>query len=262
MLKIAFLFLTITNIVHEDYWRDFFRNHDDKYSILVHAKEQVSSNSWFKQFEMPYKVENSWARTMKAQLALLKEALKDPHNEMFIFCSQNCIPLQSFNFIYDELINTRMSTFRYEQNPHADPKRSCYEAHRDFQPIPLEHQYKNSQWIILNREHAEMMVNDKNCLIDFISRFPHDQEHYPSIFLALREKLNEVHKCEKTMVVWHLDARPPHIFRDLTINNEDRNILLEAIKYGVFFVRKIDEHCDLSPIEHLLDYRSSSPAIR
>ncbi len=260
MLKIAFLFLTITNIVHENYWRDFFRNHDDQYSILVHAKEQVSPKSWFKQFEMPYKVENSWARTMRTQIALLKEALKDPYNEMFIFCSQNCIPLQSFDFIYEELISSRMSTFRYEQNPHADPKRSCYEAHRDFRPIPLEQQYKNSQWIILNREHAQMMVDDQK-IIDFISRYPHDQEHYPSIFLGLHNRLHEVHKCEKTMVVWHLDARPPHIFRDLSID-EDRNLLIEAITYGLFFVRKIDEQCDLSPIDHLLDYRSSSPAAR
>jgi hypothetical protein len=209
---------------------------------------------------MPYKVENSWARTMRAQIAMLKEALRDPCNEMFIFCSQNCIPLQAFDFIYEELINSRMSTFRYEQNPHADPKRSCYEAHRDFKPIALEKQYKNSQWIILNREHAQMMVDDHN-IIDFISRYPHDQEHYPSIFLGLHNRLHEVHKCEKTMVVWHLDPRPPHVFKDLTID-EDRNLLIDAIKYGVFFVRKIDEHCDLSPIDHLLDYRSSSPAIK
>lgn len=253
MLKIAFLFLTMTNVYHEEYWRDFFRGHEEKYSILVHAKEGINKKCWFKNFQMPYTVENSWARTMKAQIALLKEALKDPDNQMFIFCSHNCIPLQSFNFIYDELISSGKSTFRYEINPHANRKASCYETHRDIQPIPAEKQYKNSQWIILNRTHAQMMVDDTK-ILPHVIRYPHDQEHYPSTFLGLHNMLSELHKCEKTMVVWHLGVRPPYIFKDL--NDEQEFILLsDAIKYGVFFVRKIEENCNLQRIDHLLDYR-------
>ena len=260
MLKVAFLFLTMANVYHEEYWHDFFRNHEEQCTILVDSKHGVSPSSWFKQFQMPYKVESSWARTMKAQITLLKEALKDPYNEMFVFCSYNSIPLQPFDFIYNELIDSRKTTFRYEKNPHTDPESKLYEPHRVIKHIPLEKHYKNTQWIILNRKHAQMMVDDKP-IIDLITCYPHDQEHYPSMFLAMHNMLNEVHKCEKTMVVWHLNKRPPYVFKDLTIHQEYR-LMIDAIKYGIFFARKIDEECNLSPLDDWLDYRSVSSESR
>lgn len=253
MFKIAFLFLTMTNVFHERYWQDFFNANESRYSILVHSKHGVSQDRWFKKFQMPYTVENSWARTMKAQIAMLKEALKDPHNEIFIFCSQNCIPLQSFDFIYDEVMSLRKSIFWYQINPHADKNRSCYNIHRDLQPIAADKQYKNSQWIILTRKHAQMMVDDTD-LINLISRYPHDQEHYPATFFARHGMLDQIHTCEKTMVVWHLNQNPPYIFRNLK-DSQEFTLLRDAITYGVFFVRKIDEFCDVSPIDHLLAYR-------
>lgn len=256
MFKIAFLFLTITNVFNESYWRDFFAGHEHQYSILVHAKENIAPSSWFKQFQMPYKVQNSWARTMKAQIALLKEALQDPDNQIFIFCSNNTLPLQSFDFIYNEVKALNKSIFVYEPNPHADKSRNCYQAHRDLQPIAMTKQYKNSQWVILTREHAQLMVDDAK-IIAIVSHYPHDQEHYPSTLLALCNKLHEVHACDKTLVVWDFCDRPPYIFNDLNKDLE-RNILTEAIKYGVFFVRKIEEHCNLAPIEHLLKYRQNN----
>jgi len=253
MFKIAFLFLTITNVFHETYWRDFFSGHEQQYSIHVHVKDDISTDSWFKQFQIADKVENSWARTMKAQIALLKDALQDVDNQVFIFCSHNTIPLQSFDFIYDEVMTLKKSIFAYESNPHADKSRSCYQSHRDIQPIPVEKQYKNSQWIILTREHAQLMVDDPN-IINIVSHYPHDQEHYPSTFLSLHNRLNQVHNCEKTLVVWDFCEQPPYTFKDLSIDME-RTMLTEAIKYGLFFVRKVGVNCNLAPIDHLLKYR-------
>lgn len=256
MFKVAFLFLTISGIFHEEYWRDFFRGHEQQYSLHVHAKEDVPAHSWFKQFQMHYKVENSWARTMKAQIALLNEALQDLDNQIFIFCSHNTLPLQSFDFIYDEVTTLGKSIFAYEQNPHADKNRSCYQAHRDLQPISADKQYKNSQWIILTREHAQMMVDDKK-FINIISHYPHDQEHYPSTFFALHNRLKDIHNCEKTLVVWGFCKQPPYVFQDLSQDME-RTMLTEAIKYGTFFVRKIAEDCNLQPIDYLLKYRQKT----
>lgn len=254
MFKIAFLFLTMTNVFHEQYWQDFFRGNEDRYSILVHSKYGVQHNKWFRQFQMPYTIENSWARTMKAQIGMLKEALKDPQNEIFIFCSQNCIPLQSFDFMYDTVMSLRKSIFWYQVNPHADKNRSCYNIHRDIQPIPADKQYKNSQWIILTRKHAQMMVDDNN-IINLISRYPHDQEHYPSTFFAQNELLHEIYPCEKTLVIWNLNPNPPYVFSNLK-NPQEFALLQDAITYGLFFVRKIDEFCDLSPLDPLLTYRA------
>jgi len=254
MIKLAFLFLTLSGIFHEDYWKDFFKGNLDRAFIHVHAKQGVPKSSWFKRFQMPYRVENSWARTMKAQIALLKEALKDPETAYFIFCSHNTIPLQSFDYIYDELTGLGKSMFWYEKNPHMDPdKPGLYQAHRVLAPIPHEMQHKNAQWIILTREHAQMMVNDRK-LVHMISRYPHDQEHYPSTFLAMANELDQVHKKEGTLVVWHLSKRPPYVFKDLGDLHEYQ-LLTDAIKYGTYFVRKIDEHCNLAPLDDSLAYR-------
>jgi hypothetical protein len=256
MLKIAFLFLTISGIYHEEYWQDFFRGNEQKYSIHVHSKYDLNTHSWFKQFELPYKMENSWARTMKCQIGMLKEALKDPDNQMFIFCSQNTLPLQSFDFIYDELISIGKSMFKHEKNPHMDPEdKGAYQQYRVLKPIPEEKQHKNSQWIILNRKHAQMMVNDEQ-IIRIISCYPCDQEHYPSTFLALHGMLNEVHKREGTLVAWHMNNHPPYIFKDLDIKQEYQT-LTDAITYGTYFVRKVDEKCKLKPLDKSLAYRKN-----
>lgn len=254
MFKLAFLFLTISNINHEIYWRDFFRGYENKYSVYVHAKEQVSSTSWFKQFELPYKLENSWARTMKCQIGMLKEALNDPENQMFIFCSHNTLPLQSFDMIYSELSSSKKSVFRYEKNPHMDPaNKGAYQSYRVLKPIPEDRQYKNTQWVILNRKHAQMMVHDTH-IIPIIAHYPHDQEHYPSTFLKLHDMLQEVLKKETTLVVWHMNQRPPYVFKDLN-NRAEFQLLLDAITYGTYFVRKIDEQCDLKLLDPYLTYR-------
>lgn len=254
MFKIAFLFLTISNINHENYWRDFFRGHEDTYNIYVHAKESVSNQSWFKQFELPYKLENTWARTMKCQIGMLKEALKNSDNQMFIFCSHNTIPLQSLDMIYHELMSSKKSVFRYEKNPHTDPNnKDAYQSYRVLKPIPEAKQYKNTQWVILNRKHAQMMVDDTQ-IIPIISHYPHDQEHYPSTFLHLHNMLPEVLKKETTLVVWHMDPQPPYVFKDLN-NKAELQLLLDAITYGTYFVRKVDEACDLKPLDRYLTYR-------
>ena len=128
-----------------------------------------------------------------------------------------------------------------------------YQAHRVLAPIPEHKQHKNAQWVILNRKHAQMMVDDDK-IQAIISHYPHDQEHYPSTFLAMHNMLDEVCKREGTMVVWHLNKRPPYVFKDLGDLHEYQ-LLTDAIKYGSFFVRKVAQECDLSPLDDTLAYR-------
>lgn len=256
MLKLAFIFLTSTYVWHETYWRDFFKGHEDNYSIYVHAQHGMPEHTWFKQYTVPYTVESTWARTMVMQIAMLKEALQDPENEFFIYCSYNTLPLQSFDFIYNELTKTGQSMFWYDKNPHLNPN-DPYHNSRVIAPIPEEHQYKNAQWIILTREHAQMMVDDTG-IITLVTHYPSDQEHYPATFLSLHNELHNVIRKDATLVVWHLSKRPPYIFSDLN-NNHEFQLLGDAIIHGSFFVRKIDEQCkNLDRLDSLLAYRTVS----
>ena len=236
--KLAFLFLTINTVFHEPVWIDFFTQHEDQYSLYVHPKHPVPENSFFKPFELSETVPTSWLNTMEAQIALLKEALKDPANEKFIFLSESTIPLQSFEFVYNSLMSHPCSQFYYCKNRRAN---------RSFPPYPSSKLYKNSQWIVLSRAHAELMVADDELIAHFITS-PHDQEHYPSTFLVHHQLLDEVIKKDVTYVLWNEGDHHPHTFTDLTTDIFFVQLLTIISEKKALFARKFAKECDLRPL--------------
>jgi hypothetical protein len=90
---------------------------------------------------------------VKAQNILIREALKDKDNKHFIFLSGACIPLKSFNYIYNYL-DTRYSYFHIAGDDECFP--DCEVA---LKYIPKHHIKKASQWCILNRKHGELLTN-------------------------------------------------------------------------------------------------------
>lgn len=258
MHKIAFLFLTITGVCHEDYWQDFFLGYEDHCTIYVHSKQGVPKNSFFKPFELLTCVPTSWERTMRAQILLLQEALKDPENQKFIFVSENTLPLTDFKTVYSFIMSNTLSIFYYEKSPHRLPSNVLY-AKRNLHPIPLDLQYKSSQWVILTRKHAELMVQDTYYL-DIITKYESDQELYPGTFLASQSLLDEVLPRETTYVNWSRNNLsgpkfyPPYIFIKL-IEPEEFNCVCSAIENGFLFARKFPEKTKLRPIDHILAYR-------
>ncbi|MCC7415444.1 MAG: hypothetical protein IT346_05150, partial [Epsilonproteobacteria bacterium] len=61
---------------------------------------------------------------------------------------------------YQRLTATPHSIFMYRPNPHIIPGSATFDKTRDLQPISHEQQYKNYQWVVLNRKHAQLMVED------------------------------------------------------------------------------------------------------
>jgi hypothetical protein len=239
MIKIAFLFLTIANIIHEPIWHDFFKGHDSHYSIYIHAKEEFDNTSVFKQYEMPTKVPTTWENTMEAQIEMLREALKDPLNEKFIFLSGDSLPIQHFDYVYQQIMQHPLSIFNYSWNNHQDADSSFYYAGRILKGIPSDKQHKNSQWIILNRKHAIMMVEDKE-FITTITQYPCDNEHYPSTFLAMHGLLHEVANQPTMLTIWNRGYDHPFTFKSV----EDRyqaELLTEAMNQSILFARKFDK---------------------
>jgi len=255
MPKIAFLFLIISSLFHEGHWLDFFKGHENQCSIYIHAKHEMEPSP-FKQHELPFKVPNSWARTMNSQVAMLREALKDPDNQKFVFVSHNTIPLQNFDFVYRELMSHDKSMFNYEPSYNLEQN---YAELRKFDFIPPEKHYKNPQWVVLTRKHAQMMVDDKTYLHRII-RQPHDQEHYPSIFLAMHNLLkDEVIKKSTTCVQWNYGKRPPCVFDDENLQDPlIRSFVTDAIRYGVLFARKFAKETTLKILDESLSYRNST----
>ena len=197
---------------------------------------------------------------MQAQIELIRQALKDPANTQFVFVSESTIPLQDFNTVYNTLMQTDKSTFCYEKSQHHDPNYSNHEPRRDLKPFTSDYQYKNAQWVVLNRTHAQLMAEDTLYTKLLVNRFS-DQEHYPSTFLALKGLLHEVMPKDMTFVDWSRRSRVPkthphpYCFYDMKCD-EDYTMILEAIKSGFLFARKFTKDCDLSPLDNHLGYRN------
>ncbi len=243
MTKIAFLFLIISNINHENIWLNFFTNHQDNFSLYIHSKETMPASSAFKQFELSTKVATTWENTMNAQIELLREALKDKDNQKFIFLSESTIPLQPFDFVYETLMSNSKSQFAYAHN---------YDSNRTWESIPTEKALKNSQWVVLNRKHAELMVKDTT-LINIMTKSPFDNEHYPSNFLAVNNLLHEVEQTDRTFTVWPKSGLSHPISFKKIKRNKFTPLLMDAIKEKKYlFARKFDKTCNLNDLKHYL----------
>ena len=155
MKKLAFCFLIYDEINREDLWNVFFKNIDPLlYSIYIHYKW----NNPLKYFET-YKLKNCIDTQLgdislvKAQNLMIEEGLKDD-NTHFIFLSNSCIPLKSFDFIYNFLQD--YSYFNVCSQFKLFPKDYSF----PFDNSLLENRFirKAHQWCILNRKHAQLMV--------------------------------------------------------------------------------------------------------
>ena len=233
--KIAFLFLTIADIYHEAMWKDFFQSHESQYTIYVHPKEQVTSR-FFKRYVIPHQAPTSWTNTMRAQVKLLKEALKNPENDKFVYISESTIPLLTFEEVFESLDNP-YSQFHYAINT---------QNRRHFGKIDML--YKNSQWIVLNRKHAELIVAEKK-LLKTMCMYPHDQEHYPSTLLAQEGMLSEVIKKDTTLAIWDDTRGHPHTFTDLSTDKYTKHLVKAKEEKRFLFARKFaKENMLFSPV--------------
>lgn len=254
MLKIAFLFLTIGPVFHEHLWRDFLQGHEDSYTLYAHAKNYIPESNLLFSYQIPSKVPTTWSNTMRAQIALLKEALKDPDNVKFMFISESTIPLTTFDVVYQRVTQTPHSIFMYHPNPHLVEGSIFFNTARHLYPIAKELQYKNYQWVVLNRKHAQLMVDD-SYYITIIEKHALDNEHYESTFLACHGLLSEVEQKSMTYIYWPSNVRSSHPY--LFVNFEDPtefSLASQAIAKGYLFMRKIDKNCVLASLEKMLPY--------
>lgn len=157
--KISFCFLIYDKIHNENIWKSFFENVDSqKYNIYIHYKENKPLK-YFEQYKITNTVPTEWCGTslINAQNVLLTNAISDINNQHFIFLSGSCIPLKSFDTIYNTLstsksyFNERVSRINYVTNN--------IKAH------------KASQWCILNRKHTELILNNQAIIESMFNKF-------------------------------------------------------------------------------------------
>lgn len=144
--KIAFCFIVYDKLRHQKIWEDFFAqddSYDHTYSIYSHVKQITDKTpGWIKDAKIDtIKTEYCDESLVLVWVKLLREALKDPLNKYFCNLSGECIPLRTYKKTFQ--IITRSSRSRVAISHIEDEQ---------------EKVYMGSQWMILNRETAEMLI--------------------------------------------------------------------------------------------------------
>jgi hypothetical protein len=109
--KIAFLFLTNSDLVFSPLWEKFFRGHKNLFNLYVHADPysvlELPPTPSFRGRFVPAKATQRASPTLisAARRLLATALLDDPNNQFFSLLSQSCIPLHPFPTLYNALLS-------------------------------------------------------------------------------------------------------------------------------------------------------------
>ncbi|KAJ4724756.1 Core-2/I-branching beta-1,6-N-acetylglucosaminyltransferase family protein [Melia azedarach] len=225
-LKIAFLFLTNSDLHFSPLWNRFFKKADqDLYNIYIHADPTAN-------ITLPRGVFNSKLisskRTYRASPTLVSAArrllataiLDDPANVYFALLSQHCIPLHSFKYAYHSLITSTTFDFSSLSSESVSEfgvrlkyksfieiiskdrrlwKRYVARGRYAMLPeVPFNKFRVGSQFFVLTRKHALLVVKDRTLWKKF--RKPcyradecYPEEHYFPTLLSMQDPNGSTH---------------------------------------------------------------------
>lgn len=156
--KIALCFLIYDKINNEQLWYDWLKNVDtQKYTIYIHYKNNKPLK-YFEKYKLKDTIETSWGdiSVVLAQILILKKALTDANNMHFIWLSQSCIPLKSFEYTYNYL-KLDKSYFNISPDEQVFPR-----ANKCLKYIKKSKIKKHNMASIINRKHSELFVKNEN----------------------------------------------------------------------------------------------------
>ena len=249
--KIAFCFLIYDSINQEELWHQFFQNVDtSKYTIYIHYKENKPL-TYFEPYKLKNCIETSWGNIslVKAQNLLLEEGLKDLENSHFVFLSNSCVPFKSFDYIYDTL-DAEYSYFDVVPN-----QRLCFpQCDSVLKFIDKKNVQKASQWSILNRKHAKVLIGNQDYLTWFDQPGIIPDEHCYISFLYHTNLQNEIKETANsdvsmdatTFVSWNSSG----VNQFETISEEK---LQEFINSKSLFGRKFEKKCNLDYLKPFIE---------
>ncbi|KAI4380571.1 hypothetical protein MLD38_006748 [Melastoma candidum] len=192
--KIAFMFLSTGSLPFEKLWDKFFQGHEGRFAVYVHASKEkpVHVSRYFINRDIRSE-QVIWGKIsmVDAERRLLAFALKDPDNQHFVLLSDSCVPLHTFDYVYDYLMHTNISFIDCfsDPGPHGNGRYS----ERMLPEVEKKDFRKGAQWFTMKRQHALIVLADnlyyskfrdyckpgldgRNCIAD---------EHYLPTFFSM-----------------------------------------------------------------------------
>jgi hypothetical protein len=183
MSKIAFCFLTYDNIVRYDIWNKFFENIDNnKFAVFIHPKNLTINTQLY---SFPINIVNNPIYTNKKEdISIVKATLKlftFAYNHLngnnishFIFLTQSCIPLFSFNNIYNIISKLNVSLISFIEHNKKERYNSLSGFLKKYiSPYQFVKQQPN---MVLTKEDAKLFID--NDLTQHFKYMECPDEHY------------------------------------------------------------------------------------
>lgn len=283
--KIAFLFLTNSDIVFAPLWEKFFDVNKNLYNIYIHAdpttKFTIPLSGVFKDRTIPSKRTQRGSPTLisAARRLLATAVIDDPQNMFFALVSQSCIPLHSFNYFYRSVFTpykdpaesatrswlTRLGEKKYRSfieildSESTLPDRYKARGENVMMPEVSFEQFRvGSQFFILTRKHALMVIKDRKLWRKF--RLPclniescYPEEHYFPTLLSMEDPKGCTH-FTLTRVNWtdSVDGHP-HTYEPPEVSAElIYRLRVSNSTYSYLLARKFSPET-LNPLMEMAD---------
>ncbi len=184
--KIAFLFLTIGDINQPEVWTEYFHNNWHKVNIYVHPKHpSLVKTKWLKSNIIESLVPTEWGFITAAYYELLKEALKNKDNMKFVFISESCIPLKTFDIFYHKLMmdhtNTSYIKFMEIDKYNMNVRIKSQPKYKELEPF-----VKHYARMCLSRYHSEKLIACKE--FDFFNKMHVGDEFFLTCIHPVKNK--------------------------------------------------------------------------
>ncbi|KAF8042603.1 hypothetical protein BT93_A1058 [Corymbia citriodora subsp. variegata] len=159
--KVAFMFLTLHLLPFEKLWDKFFQGHEGRFTVYVHSSEEkpVHVSRYFIDRDV-WSDQVAWGKIsmVDAERRLLANALEDPDNQHFVLLSDSCVPLRTFDYVYDYLMHTNISYIDcfVDPGPHGNGR---YSKHM-LPEVKKTDFRKGAQWFTMKRQHALILMAD------------------------------------------------------------------------------------------------------
>jgi len=159
--KVAFLFISQTGLPHASIWESYWEGAEEQVSKYGHSSApQEMEESWFTDSLIDERFDSAWGdiSLVRIQMALLRAALEDSDNEFFVFVSESCVPIRPLADLRESLRLDGRS--RIEWGVTEDQPKIKQQRVKKFKRIPESLARFHPMWILLNREAAELVIED------------------------------------------------------------------------------------------------------
>ncbi len=241
--KVAFLFLTRGRHLLPEIWEEYWQGQEHRVSIYGHAKERgwpslPGWRDWLGEAQIPAHLPTEWGdiSLVYAQLELLKAALAEPGNRFFIYASESCAPVRPLRDLLHLLSIDGRCRFRTQGRDEVEAINPWKSARApDFGPIPPSEWRWHTQWMLLNREAAELIVANDGLIRHFEGSQAADESAFGTLLHIAGYPLDR--KVAPRDITWTRWASPI-IPNPETLFNPTPADMGDIASSGCYFARK------------------------